>query len=169
VKPAKTHSYLQDAWIENPFDSDNAKRHSSYSGYHNGELARLLETAPLGAFAHVAHDAFRDFVLDPAFSCLGGRAALNRSTYRFGAYARLADPAVTEGLARDLHAFAAERAGFKSTYTTFVAVFRGDREGDEIAFERALWRQLQLLHDLDTRHHAWDPRVVSDPLSASSR
>jgi hypothetical protein len=33
-----THSYLQDAWIENPFDSDNARSHSSYSGFGNGEL-----------------------------------------------------------------------------------------------------------------------------------
>jgi FPC/CPF motif-containing protein YcgG len=161
--PRGTHSYLHDAWVENPFDSDAAKRHSSYSGYHNGELVRLLETAPLGAFAHVAHDAFRDFVGDPAFSCLGGRSALNRMTYRFGAYADLDDPNVTEGLARDLHAFAAERAGFESTYTTYVAVFRGDRDAGEAAFERSLWSQLQRLHDLDARHHAWDPRVASDP------
>ena len=161
--PPETYSYLHDAWIGNPFDSDAARRHSSYSGYHNGELVRLLETAPLGAFARVAHDAFRDFVCDPAFSCLGGRSALNRSTYRFGAYARFDDPAVTEGLARDLHAFAAERAGFKSSYTTYVAVFRGDRDAGEVAFERSLWSQLQRLHDLDALHHAWDPRVANDP------
>jgi FPC/CPF motif-containing protein YcgG len=161
--PATTHAYLHDAWTANPFDSDDARRHSSYSGYDGRELVRLLETAPLGAFAHVAHDAFRDFVLDPSFSCLGGRSALNRSTYRFGAYERLDDPAVTAGLARDLHAFAAERAGFQSNFTTYVAVFRGPRDLDEAAFERQLWSQLQRLHDLDAPHHAWDPRVVSDP------
>jgi FPC/CPF motif-containing protein YcgG len=160
---AATYSYIHDAWVANPFDSDNAKRHSSYSGYGAGELVRLLETAPLGAFAHVAHDAFRDFVLDPAFSCLGGRSALNRGTYRFGAYAELDDAAVTEGLARDLYAFARERAGFRSTFTTFAAVFRADRGLDEPAFERALWSQLQRLHDLDAQHHAWDPSVGNDP------
>jgi FPC/CPF motif-containing protein YcgG len=160
---AATYSFLHAAWLANPFDSDTAKRHSSYSGFDNGELVRLLETAPLGAFAHVAHDAFRDWVLDPQFSCLGGRSALRRMTYRFGAYARLDDAGVTEGLARDLYAFAAERAGFGSDFTTFVAVFRGDRELDEAEFERALWSQLQRLHDLDARYHAWDPRVVSDP------
>jgi FPC/CPF motif-containing protein YcgG len=158
-----THAYLQHAWIDNPYDSDAARTHSSYSGPHNGELVRLLETAPLGAFAHVAHEAFREFVADPAFSCLGGRSALHRETYRFGAYAALDDAAVTEGLARDLTAFAAERIGFRSTFTTFVAVFRGDRDLDEVDFEQRLWSQLQRLHDLDTRHHAWDPRVVSDP------
>jgi FPC/CPF motif-containing protein YcgG len=158
-----TYSFLHDAWVANPFDTDSAKRNSSYSGYDDGELIRLLETAPLGAFAHIAHDAFRDWVLDPEFSCLGGRSAMRRSTYRFGAYERFDDAAVTEGLARDLHAFGAERAGFGSEYTTFVAVFRGDRELDENGFETQLWSQLQRLHDADAQHHAWDSRVASDP------
>ncbi len=158
-----TYSFLHDAWVANPFDSDAAKRHSSYSGSNAGELVRLLETAQLGTFAHVAHDAIRDWVLDPEFPCLAGRSALRRLTYRFGAYDRLDDPAVTEGLARDLYAFAAERAGFRSDFTTFIAVFRGDRNLDEAAFETQLWSQLQRLHDLDARYHAWDPSVVSDP------
>jgi len=160
---AATHSFLNAAWVANPFDSDAAKQHSSYCGYHNGELVRLLETAPLGAFAHVAHDAFRDWVLDPEFSCLGGRSALHRLTYRFGSYERLDDPDVTAGLARDLYAFTAERAGFEGDFATFVAVFRGDRVLGEAAFEARFWSQLQRLHDLDARHHAWDPRVVSNP------
>jgi FPC/CPF motif-containing protein YcgG len=160
---AATYSFIHDAWVANPFDSNAAKQHSSYSGYHGGQLVRLLETAAPGAFAQVAHDAFRDWVLDPEFSCLAGRSALRRLSYRFGAYDRLDDDAVTEGLARDLYAFAAERAGFRSDFTTFVAVFRGDRELDEAAFETHLWSQLQRLHDLDARYHAWDPRVVSDP------
>ncbi len=160
---AVTHPYLHNAWVANPFDSDAAKRHSSYSGFDNGELTRLLETAPLGAFAHVAHDAFREWVLDPEFSCLAGRSALHRSTYRFGAYERLDDEDVTAGLARDLYAFAAERAGFRSGFTTFAAVFRGDRDLDEPAFEARLWSQLQRLHDLDARYHPWDERVASNP------
>ena len=160
---AATYSFLHDAWIANPFDSDAAKRHSSYSGYAGGELSRLLETAPLGAFAHVAHDAFREWVLDPEFSCLAGRSALHRLTYRFGAYEKLDDDDVTAGLARDLYAFATERAGFRSDFTTFAAVFRGDRELDERAFEARLWSQLQRLHDLDAHYHAWDERVVSNP------
>jgi uncharacterized protein len=111
---AGTYSFIQDAWVANPFDSNAAKQHSSYSGYHGSQLTRLLETAPLGAFAQVSHEAFRNWVLDPEFSCLAGRSALRRMSYRFGAYDRLDDDAVTEGLARDLYAFAAERAGFRS-------------------------------------------------------
>ena len=161
-EPARALESLEQAW-RNPFDSDPARAHSSYHGWHGGELVRLLETAPTGPFARVAHDAFRSFVLDPAFSCLGAKSALRRGTYRLGAYARLADPAVSAGLARDLYAFAAERRGFESDFTTFVAVFAERAFPDEAAFERALWAQLQLLHELDARHHAWDARVSADP------
>jgi FPC/CPF motif-containing protein YcgG len=151
--------------LPNPFASDAARAHSSYHERRDGELIRLLDTAPVSAFARVAHDAFRGFVLDDSFSCLGAKSALRRETYRFGAYDRLDDPAVTEGLARDLYAFAAERRGFESDFTTFVAVFRERGVADESAFERTLWSQLQRLHDLDARYHRWDPRVSDDPES----
>ncbi|HEV3087141.1 MAG TPA: guanitoxin biosynthesis heme-dependent pre-guanitoxin N-hydroxylase GntA [Candidatus Elarobacter sp.] len=154
--------YLESAWL-NPFASDVARAHSSYLAPHEGELMRLLETAPVPTFAHVAHASFRAFVLDEEFSCLGARSAIHKQNYRFGAYERLDDRAVTEGLARDLYAFAAERKGFESDFTTFVAVFRERKHDGEAAFERALWSQLQKLHDLDVRYHPWDPRVSDDP------
>jgi FPC/CPF motif-containing protein YcgG len=154
--------YLECAWLD-PFDSDAARTHSAYHGWHEGQLLRLLETVPPSPFARIAHDAFRSFVLDDVFSCLGAKSAIRRGTYRFGAYSRLEDPAVTEGLARDLFAFATERRGFESAFTTFVAVFRGREAYGEERFERALWAQLQRLHELDRRFHPWDPRVSDDP------
>ncbi len=157
-----TLEWLECAWL-NPFDSDAARAHSSYNGLHGGELIRLLETVPATPFARVANESFRAFVLDDGFSCLGAKASLRRETYRLGAYARLDDPAVTEGLARDLYAFAAERRGFESDFTTFIAVFRERAPETEEAFERALWSQLQRLHELDARYHPWDARVSDDP------
>ncbi len=165
TEPATTLEHLESAWL-NPFASDAARAHSSYHGRHEGELIRLLDTAPVGAFAQVAHDAFRTFCLDDAFSCLGAKSALRRETYRFGVYDRLDDAAVTEGLARDLFAFTTERRGFEGDFTTFIAVFRERDAGDELAFERALWSQLQRLHDLDARYHPWDARVSDDPESS---
>jgi uncharacterized protein len=151
--------------LVNPFATGAARMHSSYHGRLDGDLVRLLDTAPVSPFARVAHDAFRSFCLDDAFSCLGAKSALRRESYRFGVYDRLDDGAVTEGVARDLYAFAAERQGFESDFTTFVAVFRERELDDEVAFERRLWSQLQRLHDLDARYHPWDPRVSDDPES----
>jgi FPC/CPF motif-containing protein YcgG len=154
--------HLERAW-RNPFDSDAARAHSSYHGRHDGDLVRLLDTAAVSPFARLAHAALRGFVLDEAFPCLGARSAIRRDAYRMGAYARLDDAGVTEGLARDLYAFAAERSGFESDFTTFVAVFRERAYATEEGFERALWSQLQRLHDYDVQYHPWDAAVSNDP------
>ncbi|MFN2459472.1 MAG: guanitoxin biosynthesis heme-dependent pre-guanitoxin N-hydroxylase GntA [Candidatus Velthaea sp.] len=156
-------AYLEKAWTTNPFESDAARKHSSYCGYHDGELVRLLEAAPVPILARVANAAFRTFVLDDAFSCLGAKAAIRRNTYRLGVYTQLDDADVTAGLMRDLYAFAEERRGFSGNFTTYVAIFANRRVADERAFERALWSQLQRLHDLDHPHRAWDSRVSDDP------
>jgi len=153
---------LECAWLA-PFDSDLARTHSSYCAYHAGELTRLLEAAPPSTFAQVSHQALRSFVLDDDYPCLGARAALRRGTYRFGAYERLDDPAVTEGLMRDLYAFVQERRGIADDFTTFAAVFREPVPGGERGFERALWSQLDRLHQLDRRFHEWDVAVSADP------
>ncbi len=110
-----------------------------------------------------AHAAFRAFVFDERFSCLGAKASLRQGMYRIGGYVRLDDPAATVGLARDLCAFAAERRTFGGDFTTFIAVFRERTREGESEFERALWSQLQRLHDVDTPHHGWDSRVSDDP------
>jgi FPC/CPF motif-containing protein YcgG len=164
VSAESTLEWLQCAWL-NPFDGDAARAHSSYHGPHDGDLVRLLEAAPPSALARVANSAFRAFVLDERFSCLGAKSAIRRGTYRLGSYARLDDPDVTQGLARDLYAFVAERRGFESDFTTYVAVFREAVEGGERGFERALWSQLQRLHELDAQFHPWDSRVSDDPAS----
>jgi len=123
----------------------------------------LLDAVQPAPFARVAHDAFRTFVLDDAFSCLGAKSSLRRGLYRFGAYARLDDGAVSAGLARDLYAFVGERRGFDSDFSSFAAFFREPITDGEAGFERALWGQLQRLHDLDAAVHPWDTRVSADP------
>lgn len=155
--------YLESAWTSNPFGSDTARANSTYSGNTGGELVRILETATVSPFARIAHASFRAFVLDDSFSCLGAKAAIRRGTYRFGVYDRIDDPGSTEGLARDLYAFAEERRGFEGDFTTFVAIFRDRTLPDEAAFESVLWNQLGSLHELDRRFHEWDERVSDDP------
>ena len=157
---------LQQAWSATELDDDTAREHSNYCAYHDGELFRLLESAQPSSFSRVAHDAFRSFIQDTSYPCLGARAALKRETYRFGAYERLDDPDVTRGLLRDLYAFVTERRGIASSFTTYAAVFRESTGGGEEGFERALWSQLQRLHDIDRTLHRWDPHVAADPASA---
>lgn len=111
--------------------------------------------------AAAMHGALRAFVLDPQHPCVGAKSAFHGGSYRLGVYDRLGGPAATAALARDLATFVAEADADSPAFTTFAAMFEEPRSCDEIGFERALWAQLQALHDVDAA--AWDPGVSADP------
>jgi uncharacterized protein len=48
-------------------------------------------------------------------------------------------------------------------YVSFIAVFERPHLKDEMDWEKLLWKQLQMLHDVD--QETWDPTVSSDPES----
>jgi FPC/CPF motif-containing protein YcgG len=159
---------IREALRQNPFSvGDAARAVSSYAEWRDGELIHPLDphraTAPL---VRVVHDSFRAHVLDPEFPCVGGKAAINHDTYRFGLYPEMDSTAATAGLAYDLWEYARERPTFETDYATYVASFVGPLVGDELLWENLLWSQLQNLHDLDRVHHSWDPTVSDDPEDA---
>jgi uncharacterized protein len=148
----------------NPFDGDSACAHSAYAVWREGQLFHPLEPrrspSPL---ARLVHDDFRAHVLDSRFPCVGGKAAINQNTYRFGLYAEMNASGATEGLAYDLWEYARECRTFETDYATFVASFAAPVVRCEFQWEKLLWAQLQSLHELDREHHAWDSAVSSDP------
>lgn len=107
------------------------------------------------------HGAFRAFVLDPQYTCVGAKSAVHSDSYRLGVYDELGSVAATAALARDLAAFARDVDDIDAAFATFVAVFERPQTSDEQTFERDLWAQLQRLHDADPT--PWDPTVSSDP------
>jgi FPC/CPF motif-containing protein YcgG len=157
---------LQQAWSATALRDDVALESSNYCAYHDGELFHLLDSSEPSPFTRIAHDAFRSFIEQDNYPCLAARAAVHRSSYRIGAYAQLADERVTRGLLRDMHAFVTERRGLDTHFTTYAAIFREQVPGGEEGFEKALWSQLQRLHELDSKFYAWDSRVGSHPHSA---
>jgi FPC/CPF motif-containing protein YcgG len=148
----------------NPFDSELARRHSCYFGTRDGRPVLLSDPdRPPDLFASAVIGAFRGFVLNPQFVCVGAKAAVNHETYRLGVYDRLASPEATAGLSHDLYAFLSEVGAADNEFTTFVATFREPTDLDEVGFEKLLWAQLQMLHDQDAPLHDWDPAVSSNP------
>jgi FPC/CPF motif-containing protein YcgG len=122
--------------------------------------SRTASPAGLRALAARVRGHFEAFVNDPAFSCLGARAALHGGAYRFGAYGRMGSDEATEALARDLAAFARDDGA--GEFATFVAAFVDVAPGDERGFEARLWAQLQALHAVDPGP-GWDAAVSDDP------
>src|SRR5919206_5244700 len=128
----------------NPFGGDSARAHSAYAAWREGELFHPLEPrrspSPL---ARLVHEGFRTHVLDSRFPGVGGKAAINHDTYRFGLYAEMNSRGATAGLAYDLWEYARERRTFETDYATFVASFASPVVRCEFQWERLLWAQLQ--------------------------
>ena len=149
---------------ENPFDSKQALESSNYAAFIDKKLVAGEDLSekpdPLLGFIH---DSFRSLVLNPQFSCVGAKSAIQQGGYRFGHYEELASTEATAGLARDLFHFLQEQPLLDGEFTTFVATFSNPIIHSEEQFEKLLWQQLQQLYEVDVPLHAWDPQVSDDP------
>jgi FPC/CPF motif-containing protein YcgG len=148
---------------ENPFNSVHALGNSSYAMLDAGQLVRLPGQGDPTEVQSFVHESLRAVLLSSSYPCFGAQAAIRSGHYAMGLYEELGSEAVSEGLARDLFEFTHEQDEWEPHLSTFLACFGTPVALDEPAFERALWRQLQVLHDLDWRHNAWDPAVSDDP------
>ncbi|GAB3304174.1 guanitoxin biosynthesis heme-dependent pre-guanitoxin N-hydroxylase GntA [Luteimonas notoginsengisoli] len=110
---------------------------------------------------------FIDFVREDTFPCVGAKGALARDNIEAHEFGRLGDRANDAPMLDALGDFAArldEVDGSDLSMHSFVALFDGPRDTDELRFEALLWSQLQRLHDLDVRRGTpWAQDVDSDP------
>ena len=104
---------------------------------------------------------------DPAFPCVGSKAALARGAIETLELGRLGDRANDGPLLDALAAFGrglGQPAEGDLTVHSFAALFDGPGDTDERRFEALLWSQLQRLHELDVRRGAsWAGDVARDP------
>jgi uncharacterized protein len=96
-------------------------------------------------------DAFREFVQQPEFSCLGAKTALHDDALKVASYRELASAESTAELSHDLSQFANSQLIREKPFANFVAIFQAPLEIDEIEFEHLLWQQLQRLHRIDDK------------------
>jgi FPC/CPF motif-containing protein YcgG len=147
----------------NPFDSEIALSNSALHWANDGRLTAYDKHVGDTPFLVEAHAAFREIVLQPDFSCVGAKAALNNNAYGFAAYSELAQSDSTAGLCRDLCNFAKSRLVKQNEYASFIAVFREPPAIDEARFEELLWQTLYQLHDADRHYFNWAPSVSASP------
>jgi hypothetical protein len=110
---------------------------------------------------------FTAFVADPAFPCLGAKAALSSGWQILRVYQALGAKQCATELARDLEGFVLSDTRRAKAFASFVAMFREPRALNEKQFEELLWLTLQQLHEIDAVRHAWNAKVSSD--TANSR
>lgn len=130
----------------------------------NTQPVSLFDDAPeAGALAR----GFLDFIADPAFPCVGAKAALARGevdTLELSPMGqRCNDAPLLDALERFAIALDAAPAD-DMALRTFVALYEGPLDACEHRFEALLWSQLQRLHELDVRRgRPWAADVARDP------
>jgi FPC/CPF motif-containing protein YcgG len=121
-------------------------------------LARI-DTASHG---DVVEQAFASYVLDDTHPCVMARSMVNRKQVFVATYGALGDDAHVAQVCHDLYEVLAASEADDSLYS-LVAVFPPQVDYTEQAFEKALWDQLNGMHEVDRTLFAWDPCVSDDP------
>ena len=116
--------------------------------------------------AHPLARAFRSFLADPAFPCLGAKSALSHDNIEITVAADFLSGADDGRIYRDLLEFVRGYERQPTVFCSFVVVFEGPRNLDEAEFEHHLWARLQSLSDRDASlGFPYDSRVAADPES----
>lgn len=110
--------------------------------------------------------AFERFVRDQAFPCVGAKSALARSQMDIVVARDITsawdDLRIHPGLFEAARRFRVDPSLFQS----FVVIFEGPEDLDEISFEKAMWARIQSLADKDAWNGvAYDDSVDPDPNS----
>ncbi len=109
-------------------------------------------------------DRFRSFVADPAFPCVGAKAAMKRDGMRFIVARDFRSAWDDLRITPALHELARRYRAEPELFQSLVVLFEDGAPEDEEGFEQGLWARLQSLSDKDE----WlgqrpDPRVKHDP------
>jgi FPC/CPF motif-containing protein YcgG len=103
-------------------------------------------------------------MLEPEFSCLGGKAAIHRGTAWFAELGSLGDRSTTRALHETVENFVQKHLGTEY-FAALVTIHDGPHPSTEEGFEKIVWQQLQDLHDFDRHAFGWAFDVESDPAS----
>lgn len=106
-------------------------------------------------------DAFASYILDGEHPCVMARSLLNRDQVFIASYAALGDEASYATVCRDLYEVLSISKS-EGKLNSFAAVFPDKAFRTEQAFERALWEQLNGMHEFDRKVFSWDSSVSND-------
>jgi FPC/CPF motif-containing protein YcgG len=105
--------------------------------------------------------AFRQFVQQQDFPCLGAKSVVRLNNYTLKTYSTLGNETDAVAVAADIGRFS--EVLDDAALSAFVAVFPESPPETEIEFERRLWMQLQLIHDADPQRTRWAEEVSANP------
>jgi len=131
---------------------------------HVGNTVAVLMLFPADDAHHPLAQAFRDFIQDPAFPCVGAKSALSRDQLRIVVARDITSGWDDLRIYPALLAFVSRYKREPGLFRSFAVLFESPTALSEADFERHLWARLQSLSDKD----AWlglpyDERVEAHP------
>lgn len=105
---------------------------------------------------------FKEWILDDDHPCIMAQSAFRMGNVDYREYSDLGTTESVRDMLYDLENYLDNYDFSDNQFFTFMAAFPDENPYlSESEFEDKLWRQLQLLHDMDNM--PWDPRVSQDP------
>lgn len=133
---------------------------------HSRDARRPVSPPPVPSNPALV-ERFFDRIRAADWPCVGSKAALTKGAIEPHVFGRLGERANDAPLLDALERFARmveAEPDDSTTVHSFVALFDGSDDTDEMRFEALLWSQLQRLHDLDVkRGTGWAPDVSRHP------
>ena len=124
-------------------------------------------SAVVPANDHPLARQFESFVRTQTFPCVGAKSALARSQMDIIVARDITSAWDDLRIHPGLFDAACRFKNDASLFQSFVVIFEGPRDLDELAFERAMWDRIQSLADKDAFNGLpYDATVDSDPHSA---
>lgn len=108
------------------------------------------------------YQEFEDFILKNDHPCVMAQTTFKQKSVNFEIFEeRLDSASVTSRLLEAVKNYIKSYQFENNDFETLIAIFPNHPSVDERSFEKALWKQLQLLHNLDSED--WDSSVSSNP------
>lgn len=104
---------------------------------------------------------FQNFIIENNHPCIMANTVFSMKDYELKSYENFGSKTTAKHLVRDLNEYIESYNFADNKFQTFIAVFPEAEIVSEIEFENLLWRQLQFIHEKDSK--AWDHRVSNDP------
>lgn len=104
---------------------------------------------------------FKEFIVEKDHPCIMAQTVFKMDAIDLHAYDTFGTKKTARKLVADIKKYVDTYDFESNNFVTFLAVFPTAQFKTEVAFEKALWEQLQHIHETDTR--TWDETVSSNP------
>lgn len=105
--------------------------------------------------------SFKDFIIQKNHPCVMARSLFTNDDVEIHSFAELGSKKTAKELLKAIEQYLLRYNFEDKKFETLIAVFPNEEIISELEFEEKMWKQLQLLHNIDS--HPWDSEVSSNP------